>query len=81
MTKTAVARATRYPSSLRSCWKGEISAAAFRDFAASPNRVLGPVPTANATASPVWHTAPRKSALLASAAVCPFTSPGRLTTP
>ena len=42
MTKTAVARATRYPSSRRSCWKGEISAAAFRDLAASPNRVLGP---------------------------------------
>ena len=78
---TAVARATRNPSCRRSRWNGEVSAGAFSDSAASPNRVWAPVPTAKATASPVWATEPRNRALLASAANWLLTSPGRLTAP
>ena len=80
-TRTPVARATRNPSCRRSRWNGEIAAAAVSDLAAWPNRVLAPVPIAIAVASPVWATAPRKRALLASAAVSSSTSPGRLITP
>ena len=80
-TSTPVARATRNPNCRRSRWNGETSSAALSDIAASPNRVLAPVPIASAVASPVCATAPRKRALLASAAVVAVTSPGRLITP
>src|SRR5580658_935049 len=78
--RTPAARATTKPRARKSRWKGDGAASSARTEATAPKRVLRPVATARAVASPVWAIDPRNSALVASAGDSDAVGPGRSST-